>query len=180
MKTLLLLISFLLGSLTHQCLAQAPNNTGVVKQELKKLAYMAGRWSGEAHITRGNTPPIKVMQEENVQFKLDETILLIEGIGRNPESNAITFNALAVVSFNPYTKKFAMKSHTMEGNQTEAYFNVLADNHFEWGFETTTKAKIRYNIILNPQEKTWAEKGDYSPDGTTWYPFFEMKLYKQD
>lgn len=161
-------------------IAQGPSPE-IVKQEMKKIAYMAGRWSGEATVKKGNTPPMKVLQEENVQFKLDGTVLLVEGTGRSPEAgNPIVFNALAIVSYNQYTKQFGMKSHTMEGSQTEAYFKIVEENHFEWGFETPTKAKIRFDIVLNPQTKSWVEKGEYSPDGTTWYPTIEMKLTKLD
>lgn len=71
-----------------------------------------------------------------------------------------------------------MKSHIMDGNQTEAYFKVISENNFEWGFETPTKAKIKYTIVLNPQDKSWVEKGEYSPDGNTWYPFLDMNLKK--
>jgi len=179
LRPLLLCIMLLLG--ISFAMAQAPNNSEAIKQEMKKIAYMAGRWSGEATMRRGNTPPIKVLQEENIQVKLDGTILLIEGTGRSmEEGNAIVFNALAIVSYNFYTKQFGLKSHTMEGAQTEAYFKVLEENHFEWGFETPQKAKIKYDIVLNPQTKTWVEKGEYSQDGTAWYPFMEMKLSKLD
>lgn len=178
MKPFLISLTLLIGISFANAIAQAPNNSEAIKQEMKKIAYMAGRWSGEAMVKRGNTPPIKVMQEENVQFKLDGTILLIEGTGRNPETKAINFNAMAIVSYNPYTKQFGLRSHTLEGHQTEAYFKVLEENHFEWGFETPTKAKIKFDIVLDPNAKTWVEKGQYSADGVTWYDTIEMKLTK--
>lgn len=180
MKHLMLICAIMLDLTIGRSHAQgtAPE---ALKQEMKKLAYFAGKWSGEAMIKRGNTPPTKVLQEENIQFKLDGTVLLIEGTGRSIEAgNPIIFNALAIVSFNQATKEFKFKSHVMDGNQAEAYFKILEDNHFEWGFETPQKAKIKYDIVLNPQAKSWVEKGEYSPDGTTWHPFIEMKLVKLD
>jgi hypothetical protein len=54
----------------------------------------------------------------------------------------------------------------------------VEDNHFEWGFDAANNAKIRYDIKLNPADKSWVEKGEYSPDGKTWYPFIDMKLTK--
>lgn len=177
---MMLCCTIMLGLMVSRAHAQGPAPE-VVKQEMQKLAYMAGKWSGEASMRRGNTPPVKVLQEENIQFKLDGTILLIEGTGRSTEAgNPIVFNALAVISYNQYTKQFNMKSHVMDGNSTEAYFKIVGENHFEWGFETPQKAKIRYDIVLNPSDKSWVEKGEYSPDGTTWYPFIEMKLTKVD
>ena len=180
MKPLMLLCTIMLSLTFSRAIAQGPAPE-TVKQEMKKIAYMAGRWSGEANVRHGNTPPVKVLQEENIQFKLDGTVLLIEGTGRSPEAgNPVVFNSLAIVSYNQYTKQFGMKSHTMEGNQTEAYFKIVEENHFEWGFETPTKAKIRFDIVLNPQTKSWIEKGEYSPDGITWYQTIEMKLTKLD
>lgn len=180
MKHIMLIIALMAGLTIGRSLAQgtAPE---AVKQEMKKLSYFAGRWSGEATMRRGNTAPVKVIQEENIQFKLDGTILLIEGTGRSTETgNPVVFNALAIVSYNQYTKEFKMKSHVLDGNSADAYFKILEENRFEWGFETPQKAKIRYTITLNPQAKTWVEKGEYSPDGTTWYPFMEMNLTKLD
>jgi hypothetical protein len=173
-----LMLVFFCVLFLHNTQAQTPA-LEISKQEMQKLAYMSGRWQGEATVRQGNTPPIKVLQEEDIQFKLDGTIMLIEGIGRKPEApEAIVFNAMAVVSYNQYTKQYGLKTYTKEGNQADAYFKIVSDNHFEWGFETPTKAKIRYDIVLNPQDKTWIEKGEYSPDGNAWYPFIEIKLLK--
>ncbi|MBX2966224.1 MAG: hypothetical protein KF845_08780 [Cyclobacteriaceae bacterium] len=167
----------LLGLTLAKAQGTAPEN---LKQEMQKLAYMAGKWKGEASIRQQNGTLLNINQEEDIQYKLDGTVLLIEGTGRNPENNAVVFNALAVVSYNQYTKEFKMKSHVMDGNSTEAYFKIIEENHVEWGFETPQKAKIRYNIVLKPENKSWVEKGEYSPDGNTWYPFMEMKLTKLD
>ena len=48
---------------------------------------MADRWSGEAMTRKGNTPPKKVLQEETIQFKLDGTILIIEGTGKHSKGD---------------------------------------------------------------------------------------------
>jgi len=174
MKSLIIILTYLLGLTNVRAQGTAAEN---LKVEMKKLAYMAGKWSGEASMRQQNGTILKVNQEEIIQYKLDETVLLIEGTGRNNEA-AVVFNALALISYNQYSKSFAMKSHVMDGNQTDAYFKILSENNFEWGFETPAKAKIKYTIVLNTQEKSWAEKGEYSPDGTTWYPFMEMNLKK--
>jgi hypothetical protein len=177
MKQLMIIIIAIAGLQVSSTFGQgeAPEE---LKKEMQKLSYMAGKWKGEASIRQPDGSVMKVNQEEDIQYKLDGTILLVEGTGRNPVNNNISFNALAVVSYNPYSKSFGMKSHIMDGRQTEAYFKVLGENHFEWGFETPDKAKIKYDLVLNPQQNTWIEKGEYSPDGNTWFPFMEMKLKK--
>ena len=45
------------------------------------------------------------------------------------------FQAFAVLAYNPQTQQLGMKAFTLEGRQTEAYFKVLEENKFEWGFD---------------------------------------------
>lgn len=176
MKTLLIILIAFFSVTLSQAQGTAPES---LKQEMKKLGYMTGKWKGEATIRQQDGSVLKISQEEIIQYKLEGTVILIEGIGRNPEvGDAIVFNALAIVSYNPNTKSFAFKSHVLDGNQTDAYFKIIKDYNFEWGFDTPNKAKIKYTIVLNPSAKTWVEKGEYSPDETTWYPFMDMNLIK--
>lgn len=180
MKPLMLLCTVMLSLTISRAIAQGPAPEAI-KQEMKKVAYMAGRWSGEANVKQRNGSSMKVLQEENIQFKLDGTVLFIEGIGRSTEAgNPVVFNSLAIVSYNQYTKEFKLRSHILDGNQTDAYFKIIDENHFEWGFDTPTKGKVRFDIVINPLTKSWIEKGEYSPDGATWYPTIDMKLTKLD
>jgi hypothetical protein len=176
MKTLIIILITFGGLSLARAQGTAPDN---IKSEMQKLAYMAGKWKGEASMRQPNGTLIKVSQEEDIQYKLDGTILLIEGTGRNADGK-VAFNALGIISYKPDMDSFGMKSHVQDGKQTEAYFKVLKENNFEWGFTIANNARIRYIITLNPQEKSWVEKGEYSPDGTAWYPFMEMNLTKQD
>lgn len=176
MKTMLIILLTFVGLRLASAQGTAPE---ILKSEMQKLAYMVGTWKGEASMRQPNGSVLKVNQEEDIQFKLDGTILMVEGTGRNEESK-IVFNALGIISYNPDTHSFGMKSHVMDGKQTDAYFTIHKENNFEWGFTIANNAKIRYFITLNSQENSWKEKGEYSPDGNSWYPFMEMNLIKQD
>lgn len=180
MKNSLLIIAIFLGLAIGQAHAQGTSKASdALKQEMQKLAYFAGKWKGEAIARQRDGSTTKIIQEENIEYRLDNTLLLIEGTGRNPENlNEITFNALAVVNFDEATKEFKFRSHLRDGKQTDAYFKVLGDNHFEWGFDIQGNAKMRYDIKLDPKTKSWLEIGEYSPDGATWYKFIELKLTK--
>lgn len=180
MKNLFITCALFLGLAIGHTHAQGIGKASdVLKQEMQKLAYFAGKWKGEASARQRDGSTTKVTQEENIEFRLDNTVLLIEGTGRNPENlSEITFNALAVVSYDETTKEFKLRSHLRDGKKTDAYFKVLADNHFEWGFDIPGNAKMRYDIKLDPKTKSWLEIGEYSPDGTTWYKFIELKLTK--
>jgi hypothetical protein len=179
MKNLFLICSLLMGLNVGSALAQQSETASEnLKANMKKLAYFEGRWKGEAVTTERDGTKTKINQEENIQFKLDGTVLLIEGTGRNPESGKVVFNALALASYNEATQKFNFRSHVMSGQMTDAYFTVLAENKFEWGFDIPNGGKIRFDIVLDPVKKTWNEKGNYSPDGKVWYPYIELNLTK--
>lgn len=182
MKNLLLTCALFLGLAIGHTHAQGLGKASdELIQHMQKLAYFAGKWKGEAIAQQRGGPDTKVVQEENIYYKLDNTILIFEGTGRNPQNlNEIMFNAFAVLSYDEATKSFKMTSHLKDGSQTDAYFKILTDNTFEWGFDVQNNAKIRYEITLDPKNKTWNETGEYSPDNITWYPFIELKLTKLD
>lgn len=182
MKNLFITCALFLGLAIGHAHAQGLGKASdALKQEMQKLSYFVGKWKGEAIAKQRNGPDTKVAQEENIQYKLDNTLLLIEGTGRNPvNTSEIVFNALAIVTYDEAAKAFKFRSHLKDGSQTDAYFKIVGENHFEWGFDVPNNAKIRYYIELDPKAKTWNETGEYSPDGTTWYPFIELKLTKLD
>ncbi|HEX5168988.1 MAG TPA: hypothetical protein VFW11_07425 [Cyclobacteriaceae bacterium] len=158
-------------------IAQAPDFSALCQEEMKKVAYLSGHWKGEAVYQRGAGSPITVMQEEKVEFKLDGTVLLIEGTGRNANEE-IVFNALALLNYHPIDKTFKFKSYLKEGHSTDPYFIILGQNKFEWGFDIHGGGKTKYTITLDPSQQSWNEKGEYSQDGNTWFPFIELKLKK--
>lgn len=182
MKNLFVTCALFLGLAIGHTHAQGLGKASdALKQEMQKLSYFAGKWKGEATARQRDGSSTKVVQEEDIYFKLDNTILIFEGTGRNPQNlNEIVFNAFAVVSYDEHKKEFKMVSHLKDGSQTQAYYKVLGENHFEWGFDIQNNAKMRYDIKLDPKAKSWYETGEYSPDGVQWYPFIELKLTKLD
>lgn len=174
MKTLTTIISIILiGSSVS--IAQQRDFSAQCKSEMKKLAYFVGDWKGTAVVQTPNGP-LTLIQTEHINWELDGVVLSIEGIGR--ENDKITFNALAFVNFNPATQEFKFRSYLKEGYSTDAYFKVLGENQFEWGFDIPTGGKVKYSITLDPVKKTWHELGEYSPDGSKWMKTIEMNLAK--
>lgn len=169
------LIPCLFLAITSHVLAQRPDFSAQCKSEMQKLSYLAGDWKGEATVKNPNGT-ITLMQTEHIEWKLDGMVLSIEGIGR--EQDKITFHALAVVNFDPADQQLKFKSFLKEGSSTNAYFKVLQENKFEWGFDIPSGGKSRYTITLDPSKKTWYEAGEYSRDGNTWFRFIELNLIK--
>ncbi len=175
MKNVLILFACFAGLSFGSALAQPPSK--VAQEQLQKLAYWQGDWKGEASIRRGPGEPTVVIQEEHIEFRLEGTILLIEGIGKSPTDGSKTFNALAIINYDETSNEFKMKSYLQEGRSTDAWFKIVADNQYEWGFDIAS-GKIKYTIILDAKQGTWNEKGAYSQDGNNWMPFMEMNLKK--
>lgn len=177
MKNLLLISSILLGLAIGKSYAQGPINA-TAKQNMKKLALMVGRWKGEANVSQRGGASIKVNQEENIKWELDSLIITFEGTGRTAdEPNKISFHAFGLLNYNITTNAFNLRTFLMDGKQTDAYFKEVGDNKYDWGFDVPG-GKIVYHITLDPIKKTWNEKGEFSPDGTQFYPIFEMNLTK--
>lgn len=148
---------------------------------MKKFGYLVGKWSGEATYSLGPNGKTTVRQSEDVQFKLDGTTLLVEGTGRGKlpgkDEEGVVFNALAIMSFDAATKKYAINAHTKEGRSTTAELTPT-EKGFGWGFKDPARGtQIRYTMTLTDKGE-WHEVGDYSTDGKAWTRFFEMTLTK--
>lgn len=177
MKPLMLLCTVLLSLTIGRSIAQGPP-AEASKQKMKKLAFMVGRWKGEATSMQRGGAPIKIIQEEKIEWQLDSLLITFEGTGRRVDDpTKVSFHAFAVINYNQTTQAFNMRSFLMDGKQTDAYFTEVGENKYDWGFDVQG-GKIIYHITLDPVNKKWNEKGEFSPDGTQRFPFFEMNLTK--
>jgi len=71
------------------CMAQSPRVPDIEAQRtaMKKLSFLVGQWSGEAHVLRPGGQELDLRQTEEAQYKLDGLLMTIEGTGRNPMAN---------------------------------------------------------------------------------------------
>lgn len=157
-------------------LAQRPDFSAQCKKEMQKLAYLVGDWKGQA-VTRTQAGELKLEQTEHIEWKMDGVLLSIEGIGK--DQGKIAFHAMAMVNYDVAQQQFKFKSYVKEGYTTDAYFKIIEENKFEWGFDIPAGGKSRYFITLDPAKKTWTEIGEYSRDGSQWMKFIELNLNKQ-
>jgi hypothetical protein len=168
----------LLLSLSRLSFAQGPPDySALCKEEMKKLSYLAGIWKGEAKVRQGPGPELIIAQEEKIEYRLDGTLLAIEGTGRDAHGN-IVFNAMGLLNYDAPNKKFKFRSYMKDGRSADAYFTVLEENKYEWGFDIPSGGKSKYTITLDPKEKTWHEKGEYTGDGNNWFTFIDLMLKK--
>ncbi len=144
--------------------------------EMKKLDWWIGDWSGPATIQMGPGQPRQIQQSEHIQSKLGGRVIVIEGTGRSGDE--VVFQALGVVSYNERAKKFEFDAWTAREGHADAWIEVGDDHTAKWGFDTPTGGKVRYAIRLT-EAGEWNEVGEFSRDGSQWTKFFEMTLKKK-
>jgi hypothetical protein len=158
--------------------AQAPDFSAQCREHLQKLSALTGKWKGTGTATMGPGRTETFDQTENIQFRLDGTVLEIEGTGKC--GNDVVFNALGIINYDIVKGEYAMRSYLRDGRWTDAWLKILDDNSFGWGYTLPNNSgQIRYTITLKNDGKVWAEIGEYSSDGSSWYKMFEMNLNKE-
>ncbi len=149
---------------------------------MKRVAFLAGNWSGEGWMMFGPGQKRTFTGTETVTSKLDGTVLVIEGLhkaaGTAGGPERVIHNALAVVSFDPVTKKFKFQSYLADGRNTAAEAEAPEKNTFIWWLKDARGGTSRFTIRLDDRGD-WVEIGEYSMDGKTWRQFFEMKMRRE-
>jgi len=124
------------------------------------------------------------MVDERIESKLDGMILVVEGVGKSVDpttkQETVTHHAFGILSYDQGTGQYKFRTYLKDGRGADAWFNVVAENKYQWGFDIPNRGKTRYSITLDPIKKTWNEIGEFSQDGTTWLKFFEMNLVKKE
>jgi hypothetical protein len=179
MKNVIIIAIIFMGLITEKAIAQEMGD----KEKMKVFASWTGRWQGEGSMQMGPGEPKKSSVDERIDYKLDGMILQVEGIGKavdpSTKQESVVHHAFAILSFDKGTNQYKFRTYLKDGRSTQAWFNVISDNNYQWGFDTP-QGKIRYTIVMNPGAKTWNEIGEFSADGTTWRKFLEMNLKKTE
>ncbi|MGI9036067.1 MAG: hypothetical protein ACR2GD_08520 [Pyrinomonadaceae bacterium] len=145
------------------------------QEALKKLDFLVGNWQGAGWIMLGQGKRETFTINETVQSKVNGTVLLVEGAGKNAE-NKLVHNALAVLSFDAEKQNYRWHAFTLNGNSVEVIPQV-SDKKFVWGFRLP-QGETRFTITLN-EKGNWFEIGEFLPDGgKNWFKNFEMELKK--
>ena len=167
MKTTILF--FLLSVLSFGAMAQTTKTDQEVKVAMSKLSFLNANWEGKGWMYVQGGKKEFFDQTEKIQFKLDGTVLLIEGLGS--AGGEVIHNALAIVSYNKELKEYNFKSYLSSGR--EGTFKAeIKESAFYW----YPNSNMRYIISLN-EKGQWFETGEMNREGK-WVQFFEMTLNK--
>lgn len=150
--------------------AQIPETDQEASQAISKLDFIVGNWSGKGWMIGRDGERHSFTQTENIQFKLDSTVILIEGLGKN--NGVIIHNALAIVSYNKTDKNYIFRSYLSTGQGGE-FTGELMDGKFYW----YPNENMRYIIYINDLGQ-WYETGEIKRENG-WFQFLEMTLVKQ-
>lgn len=123
-------ISFSLSLLGQQPVS---SSVSVQRAAMLKLSFLAGRWSGPVTITPGTGEPLHLLQTEDVDYKLDGLVLLIEG--KSTDANGkVFFSALATIAYDDASHTYHFRAYN-GGHYLDTELSVPAKG-FAWGFAT--------------------------------------------
>jgi hypothetical protein len=170
---------FVLASIagfTDDLPAQGPD-PAAAQAAIARLEFMVGRWRGEAWQLRG-TERVQTQMLETVDRKLGGTVLLVEGLGTIPGPNdedRIVHHALGVISFDPGSSTYRLRSYLATG-QAGDFTLTLVDDGVSWTRDVPG-GTVRNTARFAADE--WHEIGEFSRDGVTWTQVMELRLRRE-
>jgi hypothetical protein len=155
-------------------LGQAPpdpaQTLAAQREAMTALRFMDGVWRGPAWTIFASGVKQQVTQTERIGPFLDGTVKVIEGRGYG-EDGKVAFNALAIISYDPGTKTYSMRSYA-RGMQGDFALVPSADGYV-WEIPAGP-ATIRYTATI--KDGTWHEVGERIAAGKAPVRIFEMNL----
>ncbi len=156
--------------------AQGPDENSVENQRaaMHRLAFLAGHWSGPVTVVRGPGEPLSLTQTENVEYKLDGLVMLLEGQSTGADGKP-QFQALATIAYDDATHTYRFRAYH-GGHYLDTKLNVFADG-FSWGF-AAGPAQVTNTMHLTAQGK-WQETTEVAMGGNPPRPSVKMLLARQ-
>ncbi|MGB7848426.1 MAG: hypothetical protein WBL63_22625 [Candidatus Acidiferrum sp.] len=144
---------------------------------MKRLAFLIGKWAGEAHLLRGTGEQLELSQTENAEYKLGGLILIIEGVGLNRMDGKVALQALAIVSYDDEAHSYRMRAYN-DGRYLETDLKLLEDGRgCTWGF---TLGDIKTSSTLRINEAgEWTELTEIAVGSQPWRNLMELKVSLQ-
>lgn len=164
------MISFRLPLAAQQ---PAPNSVDAQREAMRKLSFLTGHWSGPVTIARGPGEPLHLTQTEEVQYKLDGLVLLIEGRSTSPDGKVL-FKALATVAYDDASHTYRFRAYN-DGRYLDTELAVPA-NGFSWGF-TAGPAHIVNTMHLTAKGE-WNEVSEAAFGGNPPHHSVDMLLQR--
>ncbi len=140
------------------------------REAMLPLAFLDGVWRGPASAILPSGEQYNITETERVGQFLDGSLRVIEGRGYDA-SGAATYNAFTIISYNPSTHAYTMRSYAL-GFVGDFPLAVSADG-FSWEIPAGAMT-IRYTATI--KSGVWHEVGERIVPGKEPVRFFEMDL----
>lgn len=147
--------------------SQHADTDTLAKREMQKLAFLTGDWAGTGWMIGPDRTRHSFDQTEKIHFKLDSTLILIEGKGMS--EGQLVHNALAIISYDKNAGHYIFNSWLANGRKGEFKAELIGGKLY-WYLNDM----MRYIISIN-EDGQWYETGEMQRNGN-WFQFFEMTL----
>lgn len=150
------------------------NSIDAQRQAMHKLSFLAGHWSGPVTIFRGPGEPLHLTQTENVEYKLDGLVLLVEGQSTSTDGK-VQFSALTTVAYDDATDTYRFRAYH-DGHYLDTELSVPV-NGFSWSF-AAGPAHIVNTMHLTAKDE-WDETTETTVGSNPPHRSVEMLLQRQ-
>ena len=130
----------------------ASNSADAQREAMRKLSFLAGHWSGPVSVVRGPGEPLHLTQTEDVEYKLDGLVLLVEGKSTGA-AGKLSFSALATISYDDVSHTYRFRAYN-DGHYVDTELSATSDG-FSWSF-AAGPAHIANTMHLTGKGE-WAE-----------------------
>jgi len=173
-RSLRILFAFFLAS-SCGAFAQAQHDPAVAiatqVEAMKAFAAIDGVWRGPAWTLLPNGEKRNIIQTERIGGFLGGSVKMVEGRGYNADGS-VGFNALGIISFNPATKAYTIRSYAL-GHAGDFPIRPTADG-YQWEIPAGPGAIVRYTATV--RDGTLHEVGDRVVADRPPLRIFEMDL----
>jgi hypothetical protein len=157
-------------------MAQQPRqpNLEVQRAAMKKLAFLVGRWSGEARLYPAQGEPEVLAMTERAEYKLDGLIMAIEGVGRTKADGKPALQAFGILSYDDETGSYHMRAFN-DGRFLETEVKLAgAGRGLTWGFAV---GDIRTHSTLRMTDAgDWTEHHEITVGSSPPRTLMELKV----
>lgn len=161
----------LTGGVAQSQPADAPALMAAQRDAMKALAMMDGVWRGPAMTLLPSGEWRTVTQTERIGPFLGGTLKVIEGRGYDA-TGAVVFNAFGVVSFDPASASYSMRSYAL-GRRGDFPLRATGDG-YSWEVPAGPGAIVRY--VATIKNNRLQEIGERMVSGGPPMKVFEMNL----
>ena len=153
--------------------AQAQDAAAERLEKMSHVNFLVGQWKGSGWMLIDGKKEY-FDQTENIVAKLEGGVIVVDGLGKVPQTGRIIHNAFAMLTYDVIKKQYRWTSSTTAGYLTDVVPEVTKEK-FVWMLNSRPPSKIRYTVTLDKGD--WLEIGEQSnDDGKSWTQNFEMRL----